>query len=581
MSVFRADLAAALLVACASQAWAQAALPQPVPPLPLASAVLPQSPVQVEALGTPEGPPAGLLDSTNGGLGQGIWTDSPRALIEDLLARLPLATTVPSVHALGRRLLLTAADAPPGAAPRSFVSTRVQKLLEAGLLVDAADLAMKAEPPGNPEFARLRATAILFAGRTDDACGPATDLRMKENDSFWIELRAFCYAAAGNDDALELTRQVLRARGIADKAFDVMLGDVVTHAVNDPGEMTNPNALHIYLLRKLGLPIDPSLDAQLGLPADVLAMRDSADTPADRLRATEAAARAGAAMPIEVADIVDAQSFPPEQIENAETAAVTLPFLEGQALLRQALAQQTDFSVRGALLYKALTLGAENNEPYLSAQLQADAEAAIRPDSSMRNLAPPAAIALLMAGRPGPAADWMDALNWNAIPDRTFASAFAAMIALAAPNDERAVDAQKALAWLLANADASPATAQVAALVTGLYRAVGLPVPPAPAPPALPASPPQNLVPDPPLLRGRRPPPSVQMQIAAGTNDPGRKGEAILAMLDFVGKDGPGDLAPDVTSTFVSALVKMGEPDAARSFAIDALLLYQPPTVAP
>lgn len=585
MIIFRTELAAALLVTCAVPAWAQAPPAKPAPPHPpatLARPVVPQAQVQVGALGAPE-PTVGLLDQTNGGLGQGIWANSSRALIEDLIGRLPLATTVPSVHTLARRLLLTTADAPSGDAPEPFIFARVQKLLGAGLLDDAADLAMKADIPGNTDYAWLRASAILLAGRADDACGPATAARLSEDEPFWMELRAYCYAQAGNTDALELTRQVMRARGLADKAFDVLLDDVVSHTTNDPGAIASPNPLHLYLLRSLGLAIDPAVDAELGLPADVVAMRDAAASPAMRIRAAEAPARAGAAAPLELIAIADSQEFTPEEMDNAGTAAVTLPFIEGQALLRQALARAGDRSVKSGLLVKAFALGTENKQPILAAQLQADGAASLTPDSSLRDLAPLAANALLMAGKPDEAAAWLDALNWNAIPDRTYISLFSVMIALAAPNDPRAADAQKALAWLAANKDASPITSQYAALALGLYNALGLPVPAPPAPPVLPGSPPQAApapAADPAVLPGRRPPPSVRMQIAAGQNDPGRKGEAILAMLDFIGKDGPGDLAPDVSSGFVSALVKMGEPDAARALALDALLLYQPSTSA-
>lgn len=587
MSVFRAELAAAFLLTCTVQAAAEAPA-APAAPMhsaaPAAQPVIPQSSVQVEALGAPE-PAVGLLDQSNGGLGQGIWTDSSRAAVEELIGRLPLATTAPSVHMLARRLLLTVADPPPGAAPEPFLFARVQKLLGAGLLDDAADLAMKADIPGNTDFQWLRASALLLAGRADDVCGPATNLRLTETTPFWMELRAYCYAAQGNTGALELTRELMHAQGVADKAFDILLDDVVSHHSNNPNGIASPNPLHLYLLRSLRLPVDPSADAELGLPADVVAMRDASDTPAQRIHAAEAPARAGAASPLELTAIADAQNFTPEQIDNATIAAVTLPFLEGQALLRQALARQSDPARKAALLFKALALGGENNEPILSAQLQADGAAAIKPDSSMRNLAPLAATALLAARRPDAAAGWLDALNWNALPDRTYVSAITAMIAVASPDDAaRAADAQKALGWLVANANALPATEQVATLAIGVYRALGLPGPETPAPVAPPAATPsaaQAPPSDPPVLPGRRPPPQVRMQIAAGMNDPGRKGEAILAMLDFIGRNGAGDLAPDVTSGFVAALVKMGEPDAARAFALDALLLYQPQTTSP
>ena len=57
-------------------------LPLPEPPKPT---------VQVETLGTVEGPAEGLLDPSNGGMDQNIWTGSGRADIETLLPHIPLA----------------------------------------------------------------------------------------------------------------------------------------------------------------------------------------------------------------------------------------------------------------------------------------------------------------------------------------------------------------------------------------------------------------------------------------------------------------------------------------------------------
>ena len=57
---------------------------------------------------------------------------------------------------------------------------------------------------------------------------------------------------------------------------------------------------------------------------------------------------------------------------------------------------------------------------------------------------------------------------------------------------------------------------------------------------------------------------------------PERKGEASLRILEFVGPNGPRDLAPDVTVEFVRALQDMGLKDSARALAIHALLLYRP-----
>ncbi len=131
-----------------------AVVPAPPPPSPRNTAI------EVNTLGAPEGPPAGLLDPTNGGMTDDIWSGSPRGAVEELLARMPLGTPIRSMRGLGRKLLLTKAEAPTGQAPRAFQTVRIQALLTAGFVSDTAKLAAQIQLKDDPEFAHLQATAI-------------------------------------------------------------------------------------------------------------------------------------------------------------------------------------------------------------------------------------------------------------------------------------------------------------------------------------------------------------------------------------------------------------------------------------
>jgi hypothetical protein len=77
-------------------------------------------------------------------------------------------------------------------------------------------------------------------------------------------------------------------------------------------------------------------------------------------------------------------------------------------------------------------------------------------------------------------------------------------------------------------------------------------------------------------LPGRRLPPVAAKHLADMKGQSGLKGEAILTILDGVGAGGPADLAPDQTVSFVRSLKDWDEGDAARVFAVDALVLYRP-----
>ena len=578
----RAELALAgvlLASAAAAQAPAANAPPQaltgaatstPAPPPPSSPR---NSAIEVNTLGAPEGPPAGLLDTTNGGMADDIWSGSPRGVIEDLLARMPLGTPIRSMRGLGRKLLLTKAEAPTGQATRAFQTVRLQTLLSAGFVSDTAKLAAVTEVKNDPEFAHLQATAILLGGKPADACGDATATRQSNTEPFWMQLRAYCYAAAGSTDLLDLTRGVMKAQGADDRAFEILLDDTLTHKTTPPGILHDPTAAEVFLMRQVGVPINPSLAARFGLAASVLALRDAKNSPQARADAASQAMHAGAASSAELGAVADAQVFTPQQFANAGAAAEGLPFFEGQALIRQAVAHGTNDEDKAKLLATAFRLGRQNQLLPVAAAIQEKGAAAISPSPDMRAFAPAFAQALLLVHQADAAERWRDMLDMKSDADRLLAASLAVQLYLVAPNPGRAERAQEALSVLAQNTltpqpIGGAETKQFAALALGLYDALGETIPPA-AKAQL-----ANLVQH--QLPGRRLPPIVMKHLADMKGQSGMKGEAILTMLDGVGAGGPADLAPDVTIFLVRSLKDWGEADAARAFAIDALLLYRP-----
>ncbi|MDE2466198.1 MAG: hypothetical protein KGO02_21165, partial [Alphaproteobacteria bacterium] len=211
-----------------------------VPALAPATAPAVNSGVSVHVLGAVEGPPAGTLAVDAGGLGPvSLWSGTPKLEAEALLDALPIATTVAPVRALARRLLLTTAVAPLGTASHAFVTVRLRRLLDAGLLADAGTLALAAEVAHDPDFDRARADALLYANQTEAICGPATARRLHSSTPFWIRLRAYCYSVQGNMPAAQLTLSVMQAQGLSDRAFSALLADLHTHAARMPDKIEN------------------------------------------------------------------------------------------------------------------------------------------------------------------------------------------------------------------------------------------------------------------------------------------------------------------------------------------------------
>lgn len=572
--VFRPLLAVLALAALVSPAFAQAtdSVPGTAPAVTVGGTLPPPgrtatSGVQVGSLGSVEAP-VGLLDSTNGGLAEGIWENTSRSRAEELLNRVPLASASPSVHALARRLVLTTAEAPAGDAGHAFLSVRLRTLLDAGLVADAGALAAKATPSRDAELSRIIADALLLSGRSNDACGQATSLRLDSAEAFWIRLRAFCYAAAGDSGALDLTRGVLQAQNVDNRGFETLLANYGgPRRTPESFRIDNPSSLDVFLLKAEGQPVDPSWSQRLGMPANAIALRDAADSPDQRFEAAEELCRTGAMSAGELGQVADGATFSPDQINAAATIAPTLSFLAGQALLRQAAHHASDAEARKVLLLQALRLGATRNLLAVSAQLQGSAASAIVPQRTDRGVADMMASALMLSGHAEAAARWYDILDLNSDTDRPLIHKLQIELNVVASNPARAFEAQGALQWF-AEQSRAPApigggqTLAFAALALGSYAALGLPLPAG----ADPANQQES-------FSGRTAPAALLKDLADAESDNGRRGDAILAMLDFIGADGPGDLSPETTVAFVKALARMGYTDAARDLAVDSMLL--------
>jgi hypothetical protein len=270
--------------------------------------------------------------------------------------------------------------------------------------------------------------------------------------------------------------------------------------------------------------------------------------------------------------IADAQTFSPDQLAHADTVAPTLPFLAGQALLRQAVRNATDPLVKKHLLFEALALAYGKNLLPVSAKLQGSAASAIKPDALDRKHAALIASALMLSGRAEAAARWYGVLDINASADKPLIHLLQAELNLVAPNPARAFEAQGALSWFAAQAQGAEAdgdgrTLSYAFLVLGACDALGMDMPPQSR---------EALA----TLKsrqwpGRAPAADVVARAGAARDSTGRRGDAILSILDFIGPDGPGDVAPDAIVTFVKVLAQMGYTDAAHSLAVDALLLHR------
>jgi hypothetical protein len=522
----------------------------------------PRAPVEVGSLGAPEGPPAGTLEPPTGSLGDQIWSGSERGKVEELLDRAPLASADPHLRDLTRRLVLTRAPAPPGTAPHAFATVRIRKLLDAGLIDEAGTLAAMAQVPNDEEFAQVQAEALLTANRSADVCSGMTSARMSAGDVFWMQLRAFCAQLGGDTATAELTRDVLRAQGNQDPAYDTLVQDVLTHKAVPPGAIAHPTAMHLYLLQQAGLPVTEALARTMGTPANVLVLRDARNSPRARFEAAERVVSTGAASIADLKAIADAQDLPMSKVASAATDAPNLPFFMGQVLLRRAATIEPRPDEKARLAALALSLADKQNMLPLGSALQADVIATVKPSPATAGYSRDFARALLLADRPDAAAHWAGG-------DPVMHSIAGLMSRDSARNAAAQNDLSTFAASFTAATPSTDPERSYKALVLGMADVLGLPMPPDAKGEAgaLESQ----------MWDGKRPGPGTMRTIEELSARSDRRGETLLMMLGAIHSVGLRDLAPDVSVTFVRLLVAMNEKQAAWALAFDAMAQYVPP----
>jgi len=522
-----------------------------------------QTGVTTGELGTMDGPPVGLLDDSNGGLGQSMWVNAPRAEIEELLGRLPLVTADPYARGLARRVVLTTSDPPIGSGERALITIRIEKLIQAGLINEAGALAASLQLNNDPDFSRVQADALLYAGRDKDVCGDLTATRLTSPEPFWLELRTWCFLSAGDSASAELARAALEAQA-KDPAFDLLVDAALKGKRKAPTVIDHPTALHIYLMRRAGFPITNSIAARLGTAANLMAAREAKNAPADRLSAASRISATGALTTAETLAILNAQIYAADQLSNAQAATAKLTFLPSESLLRRAASLETRPPVKADLLLAALAPGGKTDRLPQTAALQGDVALSLKPDGSSLKGRFLISRALILDGREDAAAAWYA----TAEADMDHA-AFAILLDIAAPNPARDGGAQAAYDWLAKNAAPQQNPAPVAALALGFADVLGKPMP---ANAKALAGTLEGM-----RWAGTRPSDEDVRKLVEAASQPGRKGEVVLRILDLIGADGPSDLPPDVAVECVRILQQIGMTGGARALAIETLAMARAP----
>lgn len=209
--------------------------------------------VEVATLAPPDYFSLGDRDS---GLPADLWRGTSPAIARDvipLIGRKPLS---PASAALARRVLGAGVAGPEGAGRDPDVAAaRVQALLALGQS-RVAWAAVERAPgvPANVNLAQAAAEAALIAGQDDNACKVSDQLSVGRGELYWLRLRAFCQARAGQMDAAQLTL-TLASEKARDPVYSRLMNALLAGS-GDPGVASLRNGLDYALSRRLALDLE-------------------------------------------------------------------------------------------------------------------------------------------------------------------------------------------------------------------------------------------------------------------------------------------------------------------------------------
>jgi hypothetical protein len=294
--------------------------------------------VQVQNLAAPD-----LFSVGSSDLPAGLWKGSSAALARRVIPELAARPLTPAAAALARHVLGASANAPDGAGDDAeLAGQRTQALLALGD-IDTVALIGERTPglPQRPALSQALALADLARGQEDQACAIGEGLAEGRDGGFWLRLRAFCQARAGQAAPAQLTLDLAGQQGRSADYERLMAAFL---AGKDAEAPALDNGLDYALSRHVSAGWSQGL-AAAAPPVAVAVARDPAAAPSVRLEAAARAARAG----IVVADAYGALQPPP-----ADLTAADQPGAAGEGALAVLARTTGDLSLKEAAVMALL-----------------------------------------------------------------------------------------------------------------------------------------------------------------------------------------------------------------------------------
>lgn len=538
----------------------------PIKALPPIDQVRGSSGIQVDSLGAVNPESAGTLSPETGGLPIDLWKGTDRSLVERLLPEIPGGLVSPTMRELARRLLLSMATPPEGAAREDLLNQRIDRLAAMGDLAAVGEL-IQAVPnrTASPALVQAEADAFFLSGNYAKACGIVGQQILESDELYWRKGFVFCQALAGEHDKAYLGAGLMRDEGIEAPVFFSLIDAMAAKGAASLETLEGADAMTVAMMRAAQAPL-PDNSRLPESPSLLRAIAVSPHLPVEtRLRVAERAEAAGSLDTEALQQIYGAVSFGEEDLESPLSKADELGGGKGRAILYQAALGRDIPAALVEVLAKAQQLGEADQLQETTSRAFLPILKRVSPDREMLPFASAAIRMFMTVGDVPSAAEWYRLLRAGAVFESIYQSTYMNLLPLARIADSQNIigaptgflsdwwklnrgledGPEKAhLFFVLADAlEGSVTEARWRDLLQGDLQAV---------PRYSPASPIWH-----------------SLDEAA---EAGQIGETLLFALVGMGTASPGEIEPMFLSKVLKALIKTGFEKEARALALEAAL---------
>lgn len=359
----------------------------------------------------------GTLGPENGGLGTALWRGTERRFVEEMLPRLPVNASSPTMRDLMRRLLLTSAAAPEGKnRAKSLIALRVRLLAAMGDLNGLSGLL--AALPGNVTDSRLlevEADARFLANDNARACAIAASQVEVDDSAYWQKAMVFCEILAGDPGTADLGLSLLRELGEDDSAFFSLAGMLLSGSGGTLKSLPRATSLKLAMARAAKAQLPPDVVASTN-PGVLRTIAVNPNVPPEvRLDAAERAEAAGALATESLRQLYSSIDFSAEDLAKPLSRAREMGGPIARALLYHLALAQNVPTAQAEIVKNALDIARAEGRYGAAARVFSPVVAKIEPSAALLWFAPDAIRLMLSNDTPDGARPWFSLLQSSSL----------------------------------------------------------------------------------------------------------------------------------------------------------------------